>query len=112
VRDLPAAVALTPAAALIETIAAGGYVRVHCTPAGWLPAGEVKVRFNVAAPFAAAVPDDNANASCADRGLVDKNKNVAIDSPKTNRVNPRSTPSANTKHTSRNLVRPGDACLA
>jgi hypothetical protein len=49
-RDFPAAVEAVPSIAAIETIADDGYVRVHCTPAGSLPAGEASVSAREAVP--------------------------------------------------------------
>lgn len=64
VSVLPAFVAADPAAAEIETTLLEGNVNVSCTAAGSLPAGDVKPRLNDTVPFAAVVPEDNANESC------------------------------------------------
>jgi hypothetical protein len=40
-----------------------GKVNVHCTAAGSLPAGDVKIRFRDIVPFAAVVPEDKTNES-------------------------------------------------
>lgn len=103
---MPAEVALAPAAAAIETIAAGEYERVHWTPAGSLPAGEVKVRLNVALPPAAAVPDESARVSCAERWLAAQKNSVTIEreSPQTSRLSAHPMTSAIPKSTLRNLV--------
>jgi hypothetical protein len=85
---LPAAVALPPATALIETTAAGEYVKVHCTAAGSLPAGEVRVKFNVAPP-PDTVPDESASVSCASRGETDKSNNVTLEIPQTKQLRAR-----------------------
>jgi hypothetical protein len=93
--------------ALIETIAAGEYARVHCTPAGSLPAGEVNVRFSVALPPVFAIPDDSVKVLCAEMGLVNRNNNAAIAKPESSRFSARSTTPAIRKNTSRNLVKLG-----
>jgi hypothetical protein len=100
VRDLPTAFALAPGAALIEATLAGEYVSVHCKPAGWLPAGEVRYRPNVAAPPTPSVPDDNANVPCAERRLADKSKRAAMESLGTSRFKARQQTSISTKRTS------------
>jgi hypothetical protein len=56
-------VAADPAAAEIETTLLEGNVKVSCTDAGSLPAGDVRFRFKDTVPFAAVVPEDNANES-------------------------------------------------
>ena len=61
--DLPAALAAGPGTAVIDTISEGEYVRVHCSPAGWLPPEEVRDKPSDALPPWVAVPDDNAKPS-------------------------------------------------
>lgn len=75
---MPAPVAAAPATAEIEATLAAGYVSVHCTAAGSLPDGEVRVRLSETAPFVAAVPEDSDNASVCPKQLkVDSKKAVA-----------------------------------
>ena len=62
---LPAALALDPAVALRDATFVAGYVSVHWSPAGSLPAGEVSVRFSGIVPPGALLPDANAIVSCA-----------------------------------------------
>jgi hypothetical protein len=59
--DLPAAIALVPALALIATISAGGYVKAHWLAAGSLPVGEVRDRFRFTVPPCGAVPEASSN---------------------------------------------------
>jgi hypothetical protein len=80
---LPALAAEDPATTEIAATLLAGYVSVHWSAAGSLPAGEVKFRFSETAPFAAAVPEDNAKESVwlnAVRPATRKNK--ANGSPK------------------------------
>ncbi len=74
---MPAAIALEPALAVIDTISAGEYAKVHWMAAGLLPAGEVRVRPSVALPSAAAVPDEMVSAVCASRGAASVKRAIA-----------------------------------
>lgn len=60
---LDAAVAALPADALRLAMLDALYVIVHCTAAGWLPLGEVKVRFKLVLPPALMPAEDNASVS-------------------------------------------------
>jgi len=78
VNVLPALVAAVPAIAEMETTLLGGYVKVHCRAAGWLPAGDVRVRLRETVPLAAAVPDDSCRESvCAEPGRNERTKRIA-----------------------------------
>jgi len=59
----PAAVADGPALALTVTICEGLNVNVHWSPAGWLPAAEVRERLSVTVPPGATAPEDSARES-------------------------------------------------
>jgi hypothetical protein len=64
-------VALGPAVTAIDTIAPAGYVKVHCSAAGSLPAGDVKVRFKgVLTPEGVAPEDNTREPACATAGLI------------------------------------------
>jgi hypothetical protein len=68
---LSAAAALGPAVTAIETIVAVEYVKVHCSAAGSLPAGDVKVRFRgVPTPEGVALDDNIRAPTCAKAGLM------------------------------------------
>ena len=58
-----AAVAALPIVALRFAMLDALYVRVHCTAAGSLPLGDVRLRFKLLLPPALMVPEDNANVS-------------------------------------------------
>ena len=58
-----AAVAALPAVALTLAMLDALYVRVHCTAAGSLPLGDVRLRFKVVLPPALTAPEDNVNVS-------------------------------------------------
>ena len=58
-----AAVAALPTVALRLAMLDALYVRVHCTAAGSLPPGDVRLRFKVVLPPALTAPEDNANVS-------------------------------------------------
>ena len=63
VNVLAAAVAATPALTEIEATLLGGYVNIHCTAAGELPAGELNTKFRAISPLEAAVPEERAKIS-------------------------------------------------
>jgi hypothetical protein len=78
VTVLPALVAAAPARAEIATTSLGGYISVHWTAVGSLPAVEVKVRFRETAPFAAETPEDRANEPvCPSEGYGKSKKAIA-----------------------------------
>jgi hypothetical protein len=82
-RVLSAAVTVGPELTAMETPLAAGYVNVQLMADGLiadapLPVG---VRFNVALPFAAAVPDDNANLSRPKRGFPNMTRSVTTKVP-------------------------------
>jgi len=58
---LPAAVAAAPWATPIETISDGGYVKVHCRPAGALPEG-TKFKFRETVPAGVVDPEESVRA--------------------------------------------------
>lgn len=79
---LPATVTVGPELTAMETTFAGGYVNVQLMADDPLP---VRVRFNVALPFAAAVADDNANLSRPKRDVPNMTGSVTTKIPRTSR---------------------------
>ena len=77
--DFPAALALVPATALIETMSLGVYVNAHCRPAGSLPLGELSVRFKLTLPPESAVPEANVSVSWANPRVEESRNNESAD---------------------------------
>lgn len=76
---LEAFVAAAPALAETVTRLLAGYVRVHSTAAGWLPDGNVKVRFRDAIPPVPTAPEArDRESTCPEAGYSDANMTIAI----------------------------------
>lgn len=74
----PAAVAAAPAVAVIDVTAVGEYDKVHWTPAGSLPLGDVKDKLRETVPFVPAVPEDRAKVSVCPMAACVNNKQKAM----------------------------------